>query len=534
MTTTDSLPDPTAAEGQAAEAAWTLPWDGATNPVLPGFHPDPSVCRVDGADGTWYYAVTSTFEYLPGLPVHRSRDLVSWELVGHAIHRDDQVDLTSVRDSGGMFAPTIRHDGRRFLVACTLVGGSAGSEGNFVVTAEDPSGPWSDPVWWHGSGIDPSLLVDDDGRLWAQGTRPAGEPQWDQQTEVWVREVDRDTLLLVGEEQVVWTGALRGAIWAEGPHLYRRDGYVYLLASEGGTAFHHAVSVARSTSPTGPFEGNPANPVLTHRHLGTGSEIVNVGHADLVDAPDGTSWALVLATRPVGGTDLLGRETYLVPVEWQDGWPVFAPGVGRLVSDPPYPVLAGGAPAPTRPAPAESQLLAVRRQPDDVVQVGPDGDLELVAGPGLCDPLPAFVGRRLTSTSTSVEVEVVDVPEGASLALALRYSSQAWVSLSLRVTAGAAEVVASRSDGSVPLVLASVDVPGPARGRLRLDLVGLRAVAVWHATGGDPVEVATFSLAPLGAAVSGGFVGTVYGVLAEGAGTVRVRGLRVTAPSSMG
>src|SRR5450759_2227759 len=150
-------------------------WANAVNPVLSGFYPDPSVCRVDGDDGTWYYLVNSTFEYLPGLPVHRSRNLVDWEPVGHILDRPDQVDLTRVGDSGGMFAPTIRHDGTRFLAVCTLIGGAPGRSGNFIVTADDAAGPWSDPVWWDVDGIDPSILVDDDGRLWAHGTRLAPE-----------------------------------------------------------------------------------------------------------------------------------------------------------------------------------------------------------------------------------------------------------------------------------------------------------------------------------------------------------------------
>ena len=186
-------------------------WLDAVNPVRPGFHPDPTICRVDGVDGTWFYLVTSTFEYLPGLPVHRSRDLVHWELVGHALDRPGQVDLSTVGDSGGLFAPTLRHDGERFLLVCTVVGGPPGASGNFVITATDAAGPWSDPVWWPEGGIDPSILVDGD-RLWAHGTRLVADPAWEQQTEVWVRELDPRTLVPFGPESVVWTGALHGAI----------------------------------------------------------------------------------------------------------------------------------------------------------------------------------------------------------------------------------------------------------------------------------------------------------------------------------
>ncbi|KQM82696.1 glycoside hydrolase family 43 protein [Agromyces sp. Leaf222] len=312
----------------------------ARNPVLPGCHPDPSVCRV----GEEFFVVTSSFELFPGLPVHRSRDLVHWELVGHAIHRETQVDLSGVRSSGGLFAPTIRHHDGRFLVACTLVGGT-GRSGSFVVTATDAAGPWSDPVWVEeAEGIDPSILVDRAGRAWWSGTRLADPPAWPEQTEVWVRELDLETLQLVGEERVVWNGALTGAVWAEGPHLYDlgdRDGDtsadiasgggILLLASEGGTERHHAVSVAMADSPLGEYRGNPGNPVLTHRHLGASAPVANVGHADLFDDGRGGWWITALATRRVDGRDALqARETWLAPVAWEHGWPVLAPGLGRL------------------------------------------------------------------------------------------------------------------------------------------------------------------------------------------------------------
>src|SRR5690349_14590841 len=182
-----------------------------SNPILPGCYPDPSVCRV----GDTYWLVTSTFEYFPGLPVFRSTDLVTWEQVGHVIDRADQLDYQGVRYSQGLFAPTIRHHDGVFWVVCTMVGSPEGVPGgNFVVTATDPAGPWSDPVWLDEDGIDPSLFFDDDGRVWVHGTRPAREPEWDAQTEVWLRELDRQTMRLTGPEHVLWKGAVLGAVWA--------------------------------------------------------------------------------------------------------------------------------------------------------------------------------------------------------------------------------------------------------------------------------------------------------------------------------
>jgi xylan 1,4-beta-xylosidase len=312
------------------------------NPVLAGSHPDPSICRV----GDDFYVVTSTFEYFPGLPVHHSRDLVNWRLVGHVMNRAEQLDLDGIRSSGGLYAPTIRHRGGVFYVTCTLVDGT-GPSGNFVVTATDPAGPWSDPVWLpDADGFDPSLLFDDDGRAWFC----AAVPQDDEgHTAVWVQEFDPDAGALVGDRHVVWHGALRGARWAEAPHIYRIRGTYYLLTAESGTSTEHAVSVARSATVTGPYDGCPRNPVLTARHLGADADVVAAGHADLVETADGEWWAVLLGVRD-GERGALGRETFLVPLDWdRDGWPVFGSGSGTVQLVERRPALTPH-PWPARPA----------------------------------------------------------------------------------------------------------------------------------------------------------------------------------------
>jgi xylan 1,4-beta-xylosidase len=285
---------------------------GFRNPILPGSHPDPSLCRV----GSDFYLVTSTFEWFPGLPIFHSRDLVNWRPLGHVLDRPEQLPLDGIRPSGGLYAPTIRHHDGVFHVICTLVDGTA-ETGNFVVTATDPAGPWSQPHWLgEPDSFDPSLLFDDDGRVWFHATRPVDAAG---HTEIWLRELDPAAMRLIGPEHVIWQGALRGAVWAEGPHLYRIGDRYHLVAAEGGTALDHAVSVARATHVTGPYEGNPRNPVLTHRHLGADHPIGATGHADLIQTADGDWWAVLLAIRPPG---ILGRETFLTPVGWQDGWPM--------------------------------------------------------------------------------------------------------------------------------------------------------------------------------------------------------------------
>jgi xylan 1,4-beta-xylosidase len=208
------------------------------NPILPGCHPDPSICRA----GDSYFLVTSTFEYLPGLPVHRSTNLVDWELIGHVVH--DELDFRDIPSSRGLFAPTIRHHDGRFYVVCTLMEG-VGRSGHFIMTATDPAGPWSEPTWLDDvPGIDPSLTFDGD-RVWLCGTRLAEPARWEGQTEVWLRELDPVTLQPIDEGRIIWGGALNGARWAEGPHLLPRQGGGWmLLAAEGGTARDHAVCVA--------------------------------------------------------------------------------------------------------------------------------------------------------------------------------------------------------------------------------------------------------------------------------------------------
>ena len=319
------------------------------NPILGGFYPDPSICRVDGD----FYLVNSTFAYFPGIPVFHSRDLCHWLQIGNAIDRPGQICFDGHQISQGLFAPTIRHNRGTFYILCTLIH----TGGNFIITAKDPAGPWSDPVWLDGAdGIDPSIFFDDDNSAWYMGTHPAPEGEaYPGNYEIYIQQMDLSPLgkgeeltteytefggegkevragknLLIGEKFGIWRGALRGAIWPEGPHIYRINGWYYLLHAEGGTGLDHAVCVARARDIRGPWEGKKSNPVLTHRHLGKNAAIINVGHADLVDDPAGNWWMVLLASRTVNGVCPLGRETFMVPVFWEDGWPFVASKTGLI------------------------------------------------------------------------------------------------------------------------------------------------------------------------------------------------------------
>lgn len=296
-----------------------------TNPILPGFYPDPSICRV----GEDYYLVTSTFAYFPGVPIFHSKDMVNWEQIGHVLDRPSQLNLDEAGHSGGIFAPTIRyHKGLFYMITTNVTRG-----GNFIVTAENPAGPWSDPYWLNDApGIDPSLFFDEDGKAYFVGTADALDgSKYYGDNEIWLRELDLKTMSLTGPKYGLWRGAFKNSVWAEGPHLYKVGGYYYLMIAEGGTDYHHSVTIARSTSITGPFEGNPSNPILTHRHLGRKFPIVNTGHADLVETQNGEWWMVALASRPYGGYFRnLGRETFLMPVIWEDGWPIVSLDTGRI------------------------------------------------------------------------------------------------------------------------------------------------------------------------------------------------------------
>ncbi len=314
-----------------------------SNPVIPGFAPDPSIVRVDRD----YYLVTSSFEYFPALPIYHSRDLVNWELIGHALSDPKVAGLSGVASSGGVQAATIRfHNGLFYVVTTRIVDDKPVS---FIVTAANPKGPWSAPhVIADAVGIDPSLLFDDDGRVWYTANWLPQDPQFPGQAEIWLQELDLASFALVGPRHPIWRGCCQG-VWTEAPHIYKKGGNYYLLVAEGGTSYEHAVSVAVAKSITGPYRNNPRNPVLTHRHLSYDHPITGVGHADLVELPDGRWYAVALGWRLIDGRHgTLGRETFLLPVTWEserEWWkddkqtfPVFSPASGKVELKYPVPL----------------------------------------------------------------------------------------------------------------------------------------------------------------------------------------------------
>ena len=295
------------------------------NPIIPGFYPDPSIVRV----GEDFYLVCSSFELFPGLPVFHSRDLAHWEQIGNAMTEENGLRMEKNSMGGGLMAPTIRYwDGTYYIINTNF-----SDKGNYIITAQNPAGPWSQPHWLPDvPGIDASLFFDDDGQAYIIGT---GEV-WDngagkKERGIWLARYDIQNFKMLGEPVTIFNSALRVGASPESPHIYHIEEYYYLIIAEGGTEHYHAVMAARSKELMGFYEGCPANPVLTHRHLGFRAPIINIGHADLVELPDGSWYAVMLGSRLIDGEyKNLGRETFLCPVIWERGWPVFAPETGKV------------------------------------------------------------------------------------------------------------------------------------------------------------------------------------------------------------
>ena len=315
------------------------------NPILAGGYPDPSICKV----GDTFYLVNSSFEYFPGLPIHKSTDLINWELIGHGLHRVSQasstVYLVDVQSNGGIHARTIRFNKGVYYIISTNVYYDAEKKKanmvNFIITANNPAGPWSDPIHIEGApGIDPDLFFDDNGRVWYVGNQAPENPRFDGEGEIWLQELDLNEYNLIGERHLLWRGAC-GGVWAEGPHMYKKDGKYYLIIAEGGTSFNHAVMVAMSENIEGPYISNPRNPILTSRHLSYDNWVNSTGHGDIIELDDGRYYMVILGIRnEINRSSNMGRETFIAPLSWErepfewkenkDLWPVVSPISGKV------------------------------------------------------------------------------------------------------------------------------------------------------------------------------------------------------------
>ena len=399
--------------------------DDYVNPVLAGFYPDPSIVRV----GDDYYLVNSTFAYFPGVPIFQSRDLVHWTQIGNVLDRPSQLNLAGADISRGIYAPTIRYHAGTFYMITTLVD----KGGSFFVTATNPAGPWSEPNWLPSvDGIDPSFYFDDDGKAYVVNHgETIDAPQWDGHRAIWLQEFDVASQQMVGPRQLIVNGGVdltTKPIWIEGPHIFKKDGHYFLICAEGGTGDQHSEVVFRSDFVWGPYVAGPVNPSLTQRHLDPtrAFPVTSTGHADFVQTQHGEWWAVFLGTRPYDG-DMYntGRETFLLPVRWENGWPVITSGDERVSYVHKRPTL------PASPATSEpyggnvryrddfsagrlsSQWLFIRTPTEKWYEIGgASNSLMLRArsvdfAPG---GQPSFLGRRQQNTNASVSTEMSYAP----------------------------------------------------------------------------------------------------------------------------
>jgi xylan 1,4-beta-xylosidase len=505
------------------------------NPILPGYFPDPSIERV----GDRYWLVNSTFAHYPGIPIHESRDLVHWRLVGHALSDPNKLKFDGRDISRGVFAPSIHHHDGTFYVINTLV--DAG--GNFFVTARDPKGPWSDPVWLpEVEGIDPSFFFDDDGKAYILNNGgPEGKPLYDGHRAIWMQQFDLTTQKVTGARRVLVNGGADFAkqpIWIEGPHLYRIDGWYYLMCAEGGTGPGHSEVIFRSRDVWGPYEPNPRNPILTQRDLpaNRANPVSNAGHADLVQAPDKSWWAVFLASRPYQGDRYnTGRETWLLPVRWQDGWPVI------LEKGKPIPYVAKGPAtlprgkrAPTHDPQAGNFTL--RDEFDDPtlaphwlqIYAPAQAWYDTTSNPGaltirpLAVPLDAkrnasFLARRQQHLNFEASVALTPPKTpGVAAGLAAFQNANHWYFAGARRTEAGVQVFLERRDGEKLQVTTGSATADVSTVRLRIRASGAK-YSFFYSLGAGAWQ--TLQLdddgSILSTEVAGGFVGTVLGPYAR-------------------
>jgi len=489
---------------------------GYRNPVIQGYHPDPSVCRV----GNDFYLVNSSFEYFPAVPIYKSGDLVNWTLIGNVLDRESQVCLKGASSWLGIYAPTIRFNNGTYYMITTNVGNGD----NFMVTSTSPEGPWSEPIWLSQKGIDPSLWFED-GRCYMMSNPD---------NSIKLCEIDPATGRQLTPSRVIWRGT--GGRYPEGPHIYKKDGYYYLLISEGGTELAHSLTIARSRDIYGPYEPNPRNPLFTHCRMAAQScQIQGTGHGDLVEAADGSWWIVMLGYRNFGGSyHHLGRETFLAPVEWKQGeWPVVNGGE-------PIDTLMNVATLPQQPATKPSYSL-------DGSQLGPewifiqnpiaanykhsDGHIELTASPSsLSDnDRPTFVGVRQESPrfrlSVAVDARSLGNRSEAGLTVYQIHNGHSDLFVRKNADGGTYSIVVRHTIKSLvrESVVATVD-NAPTELIVSSDS---ERYAFAYSDGKTVRECDSIDTALLSTEVVGGFTGVTLGMYATGSGTADFSNFRL-------
>lgn len=483
---------------------------GYKNPVLPGFYPDPSVCRV----GDDYYMVNSSFQYFPGVPIHHSRDLVHWEQIGNCLTRQSQLKLDGAGFWNGIYAPSIRYNNGKFYMVTT----NTSDKGNFYVVATDPAGPWSEPVWVEQQGIDPDLFFDDDGTTYMLTARGGGHMH--------LAKIDINTGKLLTEPRTIWSGT--GDRCAEAPHIYKKDGYYYLMIAEGGTEYGHKAVIARSRDVWGPYEACPHNPILTQSRAGGLSQpIQGTGHADMVQAHDGSWWAVHLGFRPQSHTHhLLGRETFLAPVIWnEDGWPIMGKG-GVVYPQMDVPTLPQ---QPTTPHSGKDDfdktelshewVTLCRPHPDNISTTERKGWLRLKPNNKTIDDTdsPVMLLKRMQHINFEAlsSFDVSHLSDDMDAGLSLYMSTAYHYDLKVQRRNGHTELVLIYRLGHLHHIEASVIIDTKAP--LKLRIIGNKnTFSFYYANGGnDYKKLGEMDTRFLSSETAGGFTGVMFGLFIQ-------------------
>lgn len=496
------------------------------NPVISGYAPDPTVTRV----GDDYYVVTSSFTHFPGLPIYHSRDLVNWTQIGNALDRPDQFDFSGLTVSRGIFAPDISyHDGLYYLTSTCVDCG-----GNFVMTADHPGGTWSDPHWLGFEGIDPSIHWDDSGKAYILNNgAPNEEPRYDGHRAIWIQEFDWQNLTMTGERKQLINGGVditEEPVWIEGPHIIQRNGYYYITAAEGGTSVNHSQTIFRSDNVWGPYKPADHNPILTQRDLDYERDhpIIAAGHAKLVQIPNGDWWATFLAIRPYDHEMFnIGRETFLLPVHWENDWPYILPRGERI----PFALDKPELPEQPQASPPQSgdfgytdefegDELALGwmgiRDPDTPFYQLEGDSLTLECGSGLGDlnTVPSFIGRRqqhhIATASTTVSFEPGAGGEKAGIAAI--QNDEHFIFLAITHRDGEDQVALYRRAGTnEEKLINAAPLPSTRDVTLSLAFNAGQMNAHYEINGERHTLAEAVDATNLSTNVAGGFVGTVIG-----------------------
>jgi alpha-N-arabinofuranosidase len=506
-----------------------------TNPILAGFYPDPSVLKV----GSDYYLINSTFSYFPGLPVFHSKDLKNWKQIGNVISRPSQMNFLEHRMTRGLFAPAIDYHNGTYYVTCTLID----KGGNFVVTAKNPAGPWSDPTWIREvRGIDPSLYFDDDkAYIVYNSDAPDNKPQYPGHRTIRMYEFDPVKLKIVGEEKILVNGGVdlsKKPVWIEGPHFLKKDGWYYLYAAEGGTSVNHSEVVLRSKSIWGPFVPYERNPILTQRDLPPDRKhpVTSTGHAQLVEGPDGKTYAIFLAVRPYRGNYYnTGRETFIAPVEWIDGWPVVDPAhkevqyrynvnYKEIKQKNALPQSGNFQYTLTFEKELDPALVFLRTVDSSSFSLSKAKGLTLKLKPETCMDTgdPSFIGKRQQHLYCSAETEVDFSPksdnEKAGLIIFQDEKHFYYLSKSMNQGKAVVQLFKSNTESETMDLLAEVPVTSD-KVKFRIDAAGEQYSFHYAVKPNDWVLLkdkvdGTF----LSTEVAGGFIGCVFGMYATSSG----------------